>query len=335
MKYLSIVFTVLILLKYNQLVIQPATLINYWPMSNLSDVVGRANLFGGYKYSFVPDRFCSPNSSIYFNIGYLQVPAGIYFSGDFTVTAWINLKSYQYNARILDFSNGGTNSDTIILYMSGSSSIMLSSAVYQGTNGTIVRWFTSTIVIKLNQWYFVAFVLQNTTSYMYVNGSLAATASLLIPNNITRTLNYFGRPSPSAPDAIFDEIKIYQGALSANDILTEFNTNLYSINSEIIMNVCPNITSTTTTSTTPTTTTIPTTTTSTTSTTTSTTTIKTPPISTLTNSTRINTTLTMTSNASLFDQISNNSNNLQQTTNFVTLIATQFLNITNLVNSYF
>jgi hypothetical protein len=259
------------------------------------------------------------------------VPAGIYFSGDFTVTAWINLKSYQYNARILDFSNGGTNSDTIILYMSGSSSIMLSSAVYQGTNGTIVRWFTSTIVIKLNQWYFVAFVLQNTTSYMYVNGSLAATASLLIPNNITRTLNYFGRPSPSAPDAIFDEIKIYQGALSANDILTEFNTNLYSINSESIMNFCPNITSTTTTTTT---TTIPTTTTSTTRTTTSTTTIKTPPISTLTNSTRINTTLTMTSNASLFDQISNNSNNLQQTTNFVTLIATQFLNITNLVNSY-
>ncbi len=41
-------------------------------MSNLSDVISGANLFGGLSYSFVPDRFF--NSAIYFNKGYLQVP---------------------------------------------------------------------------------------------------------------------------------------------------------------------------------------------------------------------------------------------------------------------
>ena len=29
-----------------------ANLINYWPMSNLSDVVGEADFFGGLSYSF-------------------------------------------------------------------------------------------------------------------------------------------------------------------------------------------------------------------------------------------------------------------------------------------
>ncbi len=53
MKYLSIVFTVLILLKYNQLVIQTATLINYWPMSNLSDVIGGADLFDVQNYGIM------------------------------------------------------------------------------------------------------------------------------------------------------------------------------------------------------------------------------------------------------------------------------------------
>ncbi len=114
--------------------------------------------------------------------------------------------------------------------MGGSSNNMLGNALFQGTSGLIGKWFTSTIVINLNQWYFVAFVLQNTTNFMYVNGSLAATGSLPIPNNITRTLNYFGRSYlPSAPNAIFDEIKIYQGALSANDILTEFNRIIGSV----------------------------------------------------------------------------------------------------------
>jgi hypothetical protein len=92
-------------------------------MSNLSDVVGGADLFGGTSYSFVPDRFCSPNSAIYFNKGYLQVPAGVYFSGDFTFTAWVYLKSYQPWSRIFDFGNGSP-SDNVYFSIIESSSQM-------------------------------------------------------------------------------------------------------------------------------------------------------------------------------------------------------------------
>jgi len=75
-------------------------------MSNLSDVVGGANLYNGYSYSYTYDRLCSANSAIYFNKGYLQVPSGVYFYGDFNVTAWIYLKSYQSYSRVIDFGNG-------------------------------------------------------------------------------------------------------------------------------------------------------------------------------------------------------------------------------------
>ncbi len=50
-------------------------------MSNLTDVIGGANMYGGSSYSYTNDRFCSAYSAIYFNVGYLQVPSGVYFSG--------------------------------------------------------------------------------------------------------------------------------------------------------------------------------------------------------------------------------------------------------------
>jgi hypothetical protein len=187
-------------------------------MNNLSDVLGGANLFGGLSYSFVPDRFCSLNSAIYFNRGYLQVPAGVYFSGDFTVTAWIYLKSYQYYSRIIDF--GIENNDYNIVIAVSSNTSIIYGKVYYLTN--IQK---SPQIINLNQWYFISFVLSGTTGYIYVNGDQKATGTLLVPNNITRKNNYIGKSNyfnQANADAIYDEIKIFKGALSSNDILNEY-----------------------------------------------------------------------------------------------------------------
>ena len=99
-------------------------MINYWPMNNLSDVVGGANLFGGSSYSFTTDRFGTPNSAIYFNQGYLQAPPGNYFlSGNFTVTAWIYLKSIQSWSRIIDFGDGEKNDNVIFGWYDNTSRI--------------------------------------------------------------------------------------------------------------------------------------------------------------------------------------------------------------------
>jgi len=199
-------------------------IINYWPMNNLIDLIGGANLFGGSSYSFVPDRFGVANSAIYFNHGYLQVPAGVYFSGDFTVTAWIYLNSYQLNSRIFDFGNG-PGSDNIGLAFSGTSSIMYGIDI-KGNSELDIH---TSSMISLNQWYFIAYVLSGTTGCIYVNGNQVINGPLHIPNNITRTNNYIGKSNwleDSNADAIYDEIKIYNQALSSIEISNQYSVSL-------------------------------------------------------------------------------------------------------------
>jgi len=195
-------------------------LINYWPMSNLTDLISGSNLFGGSSYSFTFDRFNSSNSAIYFNQGYLQVPSSVYFSGDFTFTAWIYLKSYKNNSRFFDFGDG-KSSNNIGLAMSG-----LTSQIYGFIlkDSSVLQIETSSI-INLNQWYFISFVLGGTTGCIYVNGIQVATGTLNLPNNLQRTSNFIGKSNWATDfnaDAIYDEFKIYQGALSSSDIMNEY-----------------------------------------------------------------------------------------------------------------
>jgi hypothetical protein len=201
-------------------------LINYWPMSNLTDLISGSNLFGGSSYSFTFDRFNSPNSAIYFNQGYLQVPSSVYFSGDFTFTAWIYLKSYKTNSRFFDFGNG-ESSNNIGLAMSG-----LTSKIYGFIlkNSILLQIQTSSI-INLNEWYFISFVLRSTTGCIYVNGIQVANSSFNVPNNLQRTSNFIGKSnwgvdSNIYADAKYDEFKIYQGALSSTDIMNEYQISL-------------------------------------------------------------------------------------------------------------
>ena len=187
---------------------------NYWPMSNLSDVAGGADLFGRSSYSFTYDRFCSPNSSINFNKGYLQVPEGVYFRNDFTFTAWIYLKSYQ-SFSFFDFGNG-QSSDNIVL---GINQRNIFGKIFNRSSSLVIK---STSKINLNKWYFISFVLSGTTGFIYVNGNQVANGTLNVPNNITRTTNYIGK---SNLNAIYDELKIYQVALSPDDIMNEYQIN--------------------------------------------------------------------------------------------------------------
>jgi hypothetical protein len=80
-------------------------------------------------------------------------------------------------------------------------------------------------IINLNEWYFISFVLSGTTGFIYVNGNQVGTGTLHVPNNIIRTSNYIGKSNwgvdPNA-DAVYDELKIYQGALSSSDIMNEY-----------------------------------------------------------------------------------------------------------------
>jgi len=199
----------------------PNYLINYWPMSSLNDSVGGATLFGGSNYSFVADRFGRPNSAIYFNNGYLQIPSGVYFSGDFTITAWIYLKSCTLLARIIDFGNGASDNN-VIFGMNDNTSTLIGEIFHNNNKNKLESDFK----LDLNQWYFVSFVLIDTTVYIYVNGEKISNGKSHIPINILRKSNFIGKDNLNRSEnvnAIFDEIKIYKGALSKEEIKLSYD----------------------------------------------------------------------------------------------------------------
>lgn len=85
-----------------------AVLINYWPMSNFSDVISQADIVNVSNNSPDLDRFSNP-SAIYLKNGYLRFPPGVYFGGDFSISLWIKFKSIQPSTEIIDFGNGPGN----------------------------------------------------------------------------------------------------------------------------------------------------------------------------------------------------------------------------------
>ena len=148
-------------------------------MSSLSDIVGGANLYNGVSYSFTTDRFGNANSAIYLNNGYLQVPPGVYFSGDFTVTAWIYLYTSASTSRIFDFASSSSNNH--VWFTTNLQTCIL--------NGGTWSCINSGASILQNVWYHVAFVLSGTTRYVYLNGDLLDSGTLYVPNSVTRNGN--------------------------------------------------------------------------------------------------------------------------------------------------
>ena len=63
-------------------------------------------MYNRENVDFVEDRFGNPNSAIRFNGGSYQVPPGVYFNGDFTISLWIkSINDKTFHASIFDFGN--------------------------------------------------------------------------------------------------------------------------------------------------------------------------------------------------------------------------------------
>jgi WD40 repeat protein len=238
--------------------VYPDELINYWPMSSLKDLVGDADFFNnGSNFRFVPDRFGTPNSAIYFNQGYLQAPPGNYFlSGNFTVTAWIYLKSIQSWSRIIDFGDGEKNDNVIFGWYDNTSRIYAEIHYWEKISMAVDNYYHTRLIaplsLDLNEWHFVSFVFSGDTGYIYVNGSEFAYEKSIKHKKTFRNYNYIGKNNwkncPDA-DAIYDEIKIFNVSLSHDEIIESFYSSFATTTTSTTITTTT-ITSTTTTTTT-------------------------------------------------------------------------------------
>lgn len=188
-----------------------------------------ATVYGSVAYGLLGGQYCAvfPGG----NANYAQCVPNVYFSGgSFTIQSWVYVTAVGNWNRIIDFGRGA-----------GSNNILLSNTYgTTGKPGLYVEGsqFQSTLpgssTVLLNAWHQVCATFQytsgaNGTATIYVDGVAQGTGTVPKPVNITRTLCYIGKsnwgnpPDPNMQGGI-GAIQIYDGYLTASEMLSNYNT---------------------------------------------------------------------------------------------------------------
>ncbi len=190
------------------------TLINYWTFSNLIDTEGNQNLSPGSNYLLTCDRYNNTMSAIYLNNAFFQVLSKMNFSRDFTIITWINVVSLNQFITIYNFST--KNLEISLRYMESKLTANFKSSCSSNTTSL-------TISIELGTWIHVALVLNDKKLKIYFNGNQTQNATLsTLTDEIITTSNYIGKSENANGNAIYDEIRIYRGAFTSDEIYNDF-----------------------------------------------------------------------------------------------------------------
>lgn len=201
----------------------------YWPIysNDIRDYVTSEDVTFCQSKTFVSDRFGYPSSALYLNLGYCQVPPRLYFDGgQFTISAWVNVQTVEKWSRLIDFSNGAFTENILIALSQDTTGVPDTEIYYNYPNTSfIVNSLTGQMPLGTSQWRYIASVYNQTHLFLYIDGNVnnMRTANVY-PKNLTRTFCYIGKSnwaSDSLANAYFDDIKIYNRALSQNEILVD------------------------------------------------------------------------------------------------------------------
>lgn len=204
-----------------------AYMTHYWPIENdLKDYKGTNNLWPGVigGVTLAPDRLGNTNSSVLINNAFLAMPTDVYFNSSFTVMAWVKPFSTIGQGRLLDCGFGQT--DNVIVMISSGNSNRPAAQIFRGSNSRPV--VESSTAIDLNEWGHLAVTFEDKTMTIYVNGSVTANqtyADVWTPLGVSRPMCYLGKSNwaDAYVKAYFDEIKIFNAALSIDQVQAEMN----------------------------------------------------------------------------------------------------------------
>ena len=147
----------------------------------------------------------------------MKAPAGVYFSGDLSITVWIKIASDElslavssWHLNIVNFGNINNNmpSDSVIFQLQNG---ILSATIYRDQNFSRTVNTTSSInTIKFGVWNHVAFTLDGYTGFLYLNGTLIGSNSKMIaPISATRSLNNVAQSSSNVYVTL-DDLKFFK-----------------------------------------------------------------------------------------------------------------------------
>jgi hypothetical protein len=201
-------------------------LTHHWPIfdSNMSDVVGKADMKRNILIQFASDRFGNPNSSLNLNNGNARIPGGIYFdSREFTISVWVYPKGVKYHARIIDFGSV-LNSYENRIYLTLDNAPKNQNLNYEPTffivdqrNITVVKAISSKPLIN-EQWQFLAITFNGSASYIYIDGCISQSTTFVnyyILPTIFRNLTNVGQ---GGSYSYLDDLRFYNKSLSKSEI---------------------------------------------------------------------------------------------------------------------
>ncbi|MCU0429099.1 MAG: gliding motility-associated C-terminal domain-containing protein [Cytophagaceae bacterium] len=167
---------------------------------------------------------------------YLAAPSGVYFNADYTIEAWVNLKSLTANQRLLDFGNAAA-SDNVIIDLTGGAGGRLRFITYKGATPRILQVPISYTPLTLNNWNHIACRIKDSTGTIFINGDSIVSGLLFPGQNVVSTLNYFGRSNtgghPYAQIDI-DEVRIWNTPRTGSQIRANFSSSVAFGNPAII-----------------------------------------------------------------------------------------------------
>ena len=196
---------------------------------NVHDIINEADLYDGSNVTLTQNRFNKSDSALSLTQGYYKMPPRVYFNGNFSLLTWVKIKQISYQARLIEVSNGRNNNNLAFILN------------YQSTLSPYFRLFSGSTTISLlkssqqlekDKWQHVTFVLSLPNVFIYIDGQLVGNDTATdIPMNVTRSVNYLGRSMWSSLDtdlnADLDELKIFNRALTKDEILFEMNNEIF------------------------------------------------------------------------------------------------------------
>ncbi len=209
---------------YGVSVVAPANLLAYYPLNG--DAVDAGN-FGhdGTVFEATPttDRNGNTNQAFYFDGVNDYIDLGDWENGGpMSFTFWARWDAFNNYSRIIDLGNGSSSNNIIVAnYQTGNTFLF---SIYKNSSET---QFRSTSAITSGKWdYFAVTVDNNGIMTIYKNGiQIEQKLNGVTPNKLLRSAQFIGKSNFSA-DGYFkgaiDELKIYNKALSADEIRLDY-----------------------------------------------------------------------------------------------------------------
>ena len=185
------------------------------------DEAGTAHLYDAHNAFLTEDRSNKANSALIVKSGYIRIPSGVYFNGDFTFMARV-----KFNQRFSKLFVFGHSSRTLNIFCDDrvvteiedwgrrQKSYYKTQCIVSTLNKDLLSKVTE---LKKDQWMHLALVLSENSLILFLNNTLSGKTSLEMLRNEYFDSNFIGKQNEKILDnysITYDEIKMFDRSLT-------------------------------------------------------------------------------------------------------------------------